>query len=257
MKLPCNRFLKAIEQGQKQIGLWSSLSSGFAADIIAPSGYDWVCIDMEHSPNTLQTVMAQLRAYEGSDTTPLVRVAWNDPVLVKSLLDSGAPGLIFPMIQNAEEARKAVASTLYPPRGIRGVTGTSRANKFGRVKNYFEAVKTETAVILQLETITALRNAEEIAAVEGVDAVFFGPADIAADMDMLGQPMDEAIWNEIFPVATKLSEKNIPLGTLVLNSEFAAQLLNGDFTFVACGSDTSILARGTDTLLATVRNAVK
>ena len=254
MDLAPNRFLDAIRKGEKQIGLWSSLCSPISAEVIGPSSFDWVCMDMEHSPNTIETIMAQLQVYAGYKTTALARVASNDPVLVKALLDIGTSGLIFPMIQNVEEAKRAVASTKYPPEGIRGVTGSSRATKFGRVKNYFQAANDSIAVILQLETLSALEQAEAIANIDGVDGVFFGPADIAADMNMIGKPMDERVWDEILPVAQRLIDRGIPVGTLVLDHAFAGDLLNRGFTFVACGQDTSILARGADDVLAGVKS---
>ena len=256
MKLPVNRFLHAIRRGEKQIGLWCCLSSGFSAEVIAGAAYDWVLVDMEHSPNDLTSVMNQLQVFASSESTALVRPQWNDPVLVKRLLDTGAPGLLFPMVQNAEEARAAVVATRYPPRGIRGVSGSTRANSFGRVSDYFQRVEEETAVIVQLETQQALEHAEEIAAVDGISAVFFGPADLAADVDRLGQPMCNEVWSMIMPVAKKLIEKGMPVGTLVLDSKFAAGLLNEGFSFVACGTDTSILAAGADSLLADVKGAL-
>ena len=192
MNLPQNPFTRAIAAGKKQIGLWVTLSSNFTAEVVAPSGYDWVLIDMEHSPNDLNSVIGQLQVFASTGTTAIVRPDWNDTVQVKRLLDSGAPGLLFPMIQNVEEAQKAIAATRYPPHGVRGVSGSTRANKFGRIKDYFAKVEQETTVILQLETQSAVAMAEEIGTQDGVSGVFFGPADIAADMGLLGKPMDDA-----------------------------------------------------------------
>ena len=161
------------------------------------------------------------------------------------------------MIQNVEEAQKAIAATRYPPRGVRGVSGSTRANKFGRIKDYFAKVEQETTVILQLETQSAVAMAEEIGTQDGVSGVFFGPADIAADMGLLGKPMDDAVWDLILPAARALMAKGVPVGTLVLDTEFAAKLLNEGFTFVACGSDASILAKGSDALLAQVKGGLE
>jgi 4-hydroxy-2-oxoheptanedioate aldolase len=253
MKLPTNPFLAAIRQGKPQIGLWVSLSSPFAAEAVAGAGFDWALIDMEHSPNDLNTVMGQLQVFAAYDTTPIVRPEWNDPVLVKRLLDSGAPGLLFPMVQSPNEAAKAVAATRYPPRGMRGVAGTTRANRFGRVSDYFTRVEEETAVIVQVETQAAISQATEIAAIDGVDGVFFGPADIAADMGLLGQPMHDAVWERIMPVARALVAKGVPVGTLVPDPAFARELIAEGFTFTACGSDAALLARGADSLLKTMK----
>ena len=257
MKLKQNTFTHAIANGDKQIGLWSTLSSNFVAEVVAPSGYDWVLVDMEHSPNDLNSVMAQLQVFADSNTTAIVRPDWNDTVAIKRLLDAGAPGLLIPMVQSVEEAKKAVAATRYPPHGVRGVSGSTRANKFGRVTDYFARVEAETTLILQLETQAAVAQAVEIGTLDGVSGVFFGPADIAADMGLLGKPMDAAVWDLIMPAAKALMAKGVPVGTLVMDPAFAAKLLNDGFTFVACGSDAGLLAKSADALLAKVKGDVK
>lgn len=257
MRVPENRFTRAIANQKKQLGIWVSLSSPFAAEVVAPAGFDWALIDMEHSPNDYFSVLGQLQAFAASNTTAIVRPEWNDPVAVKRLLDLGVPGLLFPMIQDAGEARKAVASTRYPPRGIRGVSGSIRANKFGRIENYVDAIEQETAVLLQIESAAAIEKAEEIAAVDGVSGIFFGPGDIAADLGKVGHPLDEAVWDLIRPAAAKLIKKGMPVGTLVLDPVFAATLLNEGFSFVACGIDVVLLSKTSDSLLANVKGKLK
>lgn len=254
MKLATNAFTHALGTGEKQLGLWISLCSPFAVEVTGPAGFDWALIDMEHTPNDYMTVLGQLQAFSDTTTTPIVRPEWNDPVIVKRLLDLGARGLLFPMIQTVEAAKLAVASTRYPPKGIRGVSGATRANKFGRVTDYVARVEEETAVLLQLETAAAVAQAEEIGAVDGVSGIFFGPADIAADIGKVGKPMDPEVWTLIKTAAKKLMAKGVPVGTLVLDPDFAAELLNDGFSFVACGSDASLLAKASDTLLATVKS---
>ncbi|WP_137701085.1 HpcH/HpaI aldolase family protein [Marimonas lutisalis] len=257
MNLPENRFLSAIRAGKPQIGLWVGLTSPIAADAVAGAGFDWVVIDMEHAPNELGTVIPQLQVFAGyPETTALVRPDWNDSVKVKRLLDGGARGLVFPMVQTVDEARAAVAACRYPPRGIRGVGGTTRGNRYGRITDYFERVEDETAIIVQVETRAALAQAEEIAAVDGVDGVFFGPADIGADLGHLGQPMHEEVWKTILPVAHRLAEKGVPTGTLVSDPAFARRLIDDEgFKFVACGVDTGLLARAADNLARTMKGA--
>ncbi|MAX73283.1 MAG: 4-hydroxy-2-oxo-heptane-1,7-dioate aldolase [Nioella sp.] len=253
MNLPANPFARALKSRDKQIGLWISLASNIAAEVTAHAGFDWALIDMEHAPNDYRSVLGQLQVFAGSDTTALVRVEWNDTVAVKKLLDIGAQGLLFPMIQSVEEARRAVAATRYPPKGVRGVSGTTRATRYGRVKDYLARVEEETAVLLQVETQAALDAAEDIAAVDGVDGIFFGPADIGADMGLLGNPMHPDIWARIRPVAKALMARGMPVGTLVTDPGFAAELMDEGFTFVACGLDTGLLARASDKLLADVK----
>ncbi len=253
MKLAENKFTQALKKSEKQIGLWLSLRNNFAAEAVATSGYDWLLIDMEHTPNDLSTVLTQLQTVASGGSTAIVRPPWNDTVDIKRLLDSGAPGLLIPMVQSVEEAEQAVAATRYPPRGVRGVTGTSRANAFGRIKDYYDRVEEETALIIQLDARAALKQAVEIGTVDGVTGVFFGPADIAADIGKLGQPLCDEVWDEIMPAAKALMEKGVPVGRLVGDAAFAARLLDEGFTFVACGSDLGILVNGADKLLADVK----
>ncbi|MGU9958348.1 MAG: HpcH/HpaI aldolase family protein [Arenicellales bacterium WSBS_2016_MAG_OTU3] len=254
MKLATNTFKQAIQSAKPQVGLWVSLCSNFAADIVASAGYDWVLLDMEHAPNEVSVVMSQLQAFSASDTTPVVRPMWNDAVVVKRLLDIGSSGLLFPMVQSPEEAELAVRATRYPPNGVRGVSTLQRGNKFGRVTDYFERVEEETCVIVQVETRKALEQVAEIASVEGIDGVFFGPADIGADIGKLGQPGDPEIWELIAVAAAKVIAAGKPVGTLVADADKAGQLFQQGFTFVACGTDASLLARGADGLLADVRD---
>jgi len=253
MKLKENAFLKAIRTGQQQIGLWVSLSSPYAAEAVAPAGYDWALLDMEHSPNELTSLLGQLQAYSAWPTTPIVRPDWNDMVKIKRLLDIGVPGLLLPMVETLDEARAAVAATRYPPNGNRGVAGIMRANHFGRVSDYYAEVEKQTAVLIQLETVQAVENAVSYGDIDGVDGIFFGPADIGADMGLLGNPMNPEVWKLIRPAARKLMERGMPVGTLVSDPAFAAELLNDGFSFVACGSDSGLLAKGADNLLANVR----
>ena len=252
MKLAINPFTRALKDKNRQIGLWVSLCNNYAAEVVATAGFDWVLLDMEHSPNSVSGVLGQLEVFASVECTPIVRPPWNDPVMVKRLLDIGAPGLLFPMIQSVEEAEKAVASTRYPPRGIRGVSNATRANAFGRTSDYFARVEDETAVLVQIETRAALEQALDIASVDGVSGVFFGPADIGADIGQLGKPMADEVWELIFPVARQLIEAGVAVGTLVSDAKFAARLMNEGFGFVACGSDTGLLARSSDALLASV-----
>ncbi|MBD3663895.1 HpcH/HpaI aldolase family protein [Sulfitobacter aestuariivivens] len=254
MRLRENAFLKAIRAGRQQVGLWVSLSNAYAAEAVAPAGYDWALLDMEHCPNELTSLLGQLQAFEPTPTTPIVRPDWNDAVKVKRLLDMGVPGLLFPMVESIAEAEAAVAACRYPPRGNRGVAGTMRANRFGRVTDYFTEVENQTAILIQLETVQAVENATAFAEIDGIDGIFFGPADIGADMGILGQPMHPDIWAFIRPAARKLMDRRMPVGTLVSDPAFATELLNDGFSFVACGSDAGLLAKAADTLLKTVKD---
>lgn len=256
MTMKKNPFLGAIRAGRPQIGLWISLSSNYAAEVVACAGYDWLLVDMEHTPSDVCTVLGQLQAIAPHKPTAIVRPPWSDTVMVKRLLDTGAQCLLFPMVQSVEEAQAAVAACRYPPNGVRGVAGSIRANNFGRIKDYHAHADDQTGVLVQVETRSAVAQALEIGQVDGVDGIFFGPADIAADMGLLGKHMSDDVWNLILPAARKLMDAGIPVGTLVTDPAFAEKLLGEGFTFVACGTDTSILAKGADALLAQMRAAI-
>src|ERR1051325_5805192 len=167
-----NLFKQAIREGRMQFGLWASLCSNVATEVIAGAGFDWILIDTEHAPNELPLVFSQLQALVGGTAAPIVRPTWNDMNLMKRLLDGGVQNFLVPYVQTAEEARAAVAATRYPPHGIRGVAVTHRANQYGRVKDYFKRANDEICLLLQIETALALKNIEAIAAIAGVDGLF-------------------------------------------------------------------------------------
>lgn len=248
MNLKKNLFLEAIRAGRPQLGLWVSMGSSLSSEIIAGADFDWVMLDMEHTHTELNELVGQLQVFEAHRTTSLVRPPWNDSVMVKRILDSGAPGLLFPMIQSVEEARAAVEACRYPPRGIRGVAGVHRGSGFGRMKDYFDRIEDETAILLQAETRAAVEQVEAYAEIDGVDGIFFGPADIATDMGHLAQPMHPDVWDLVLPAARKLIAKGVPVGTLVLDKDFAQKLLDEGFTFVAVGTDVALLKNASDAL---------
>jgi len=243
-----NTFKHAIAAGKLQIGLWSSLCSNIAAEIIADSGFDWILLDTEHSPNEIPDLVGQLQAMQGSATTPIIRPAWNDAVLAKRALDIGAQTLLFPYVQNAEEARRAVASTRYPPQGIRGVSVAARASRYGRTQGYLGKANAETCVLVQVETRSALGEIEAIAEVEGVDGVFIGPSDLAASLGHLGNPQHPDVQKAIENAVTRLNKAGKPAGILTGNEEEARRYIGWGYLFVAVGADVGLLARNADAL---------
>lgn len=256
MQIRKNRFKAGLAAGRQQIGLWSSMVSTVAADIIAAADFDWVLIDMEHSPNELSSVLAQLQVYDGGGPSPIVRPPWNEPVLVKRLLDAGVGSLLFPMVQTAEEAAAAVAATRYPPKGVRGLSLNQRANRFGRVKDYLTAYEAETCVVVQIETRAALSRIEEIAGVEGVDAVFFGPADLSCDMGLIGQPAHPDVRAAIVDGLKRCKAIGKKVGLLSTSEPDSRYFLEQGFDFVSVGSDTALLARNADGLAERMRSAL-
>jgi 4-hydroxy-2-oxoheptanedioate aldolase len=249
MDLPVNPFKKAIKAGTPQIGIWSSLCSHISAEVLAEAGFDWVLLDTEHSPNELPAVQNQLDAMLAGTTEPIVRPAWNDTVLIKRFLDVGARTLLLPYVQNEEEARRAVAATRYPPQGVRGVSGCTRANHYGRIKDYFKRVHDETCVLVQVETRTAMANLEAIAAVEGVDGIFIGPNDLAADMGHLGNWQHPEVWKVMEDAAKRIRKAGKAPGILVGEAD-GKRCLDLGYLFVAVGSDLVMLARGSEALAA-------
>jgi len=248
-----NQFKRALLEGRPQIGLWSSLCSNIAAEIISNSGFDWIVVDTEHAPNEVPGLVAQLQAMVNGTAEPVVRCAWNDAVLIKRILDIGARGLLVPFVQNAAEARRAVAATRYPPHGIRGVSVAPRANLYGRVPNYHAAAHDEICVLVQVETAAAVNEIEAIAAVEGVDGIFIGPSDLAADLGHLGNPNHPDVQAAIAAAGRRIRAAGKAAGILTGDAESAGRFFQLGFTFVAAGSDVGTLARGTSTLAAQCR----
>lgn len=248
MELPVNAFKKALKDGKAQIGLWSSLGSNMVAEGIAHSGFDWILLDTEHSPNELPGLVSQLQAMKGGTATPIVRPAWNDAVLVKRLLDIGVQSLLFPFVQTAEEAKRAVAATRYPPQGIRGVATTARASNFGRVKDYLNKANAEICVLVQVETMEAIGRLREIASVEGVDGVFIGPSDLAASMGHLGNFQHPDVQKVITGAIKEIRAAGKAGGYLTGVEEEAKTRLAEGYQFVAVGSDNSVLLKNTDAL---------
>jgi 4-hydroxy-2-oxoheptanedioate aldolase len=250
MDLPRNSFKQAIAAGKPQIGLWLSLSSNYSAEVCAGSGFDWLLLDTEHSPNEIDMVLGQLQAIAPYPSHPVVRVAWNDAVIVKRTLDVGAQSLLFPFVQSAEEAVRAVAATRYPPRGIRGVAGTTRATRFGRVKDYAKRAHEETCVLIQVETQEAVDAIGEIAKVDGVDGIFIGPADYHASLGYPGETANPAVLPKIDDAIRRIRASGKAPGILTPDEKLARRYLELGALFVAVGADVGLLARGSDALAA-------
>jgi len=248
MDHPRNAFKHAIAKGQLQIGLWCSLCSNITAEIVAHSGYDWLLLDTEHSPNEVPDVLSQLQAIQSGTASAIVRPAWNDMVLIKRYLDIGAQTLLLPFVQTPEEARAAVAATRYPPGGIRGITGSGRASRYGRVKDYLKNASNEICVLVQVETKSALDQIEKIASVEGIDGVFIGPNDLSASFGHLGNWGHTDVQAALKDAVVRLKKIGKPAGFLTPNEEEAKRFIEWGYTFVAVGSDLGLLARNADAL---------
>lgn len=254
MDLPRNGFKQRLGSS-RLIGFWLTLGSPYAAEAIAGAGFDWLLVDMEHSPSDLESVLAQLQVIAGYEASPIVRPPHNDPIIIKRLLDIGAQSLLIPYVQSAAEAQAAVAAVRYPPRGVRGVSATTRASRFGRVPGYAKRAETELCLVVQLETVAALDRLEEIAAVDGVDGIFFGPGDLAASMGHPGEPDHVDVQKAVLAGIERASALKTAAGLLTTNQEFAFNCLEAGARFVAVGIDAAALARSADALLARFRAA--
>lgn len=250
MPVPANPFKRALRAGQPQIGLWSSLASHISVEVVAGAGFDWLLLDMEHAPNELPMVHSQLQASNGGTAHPIVRPPWNDMVVIKRLLDVGVQSLLIPYVQTAEEARSAVAYTRYPPHGLRGFATGPRANNYGRITDYVQTYADELCVLVQVETRQGLDNLEAIAAVDGVDGVFIGPADLAAALGHPGELKHPQVQAAIDDAIRRLVAVGRPAGILTGDEQLARRYLELGCLFTAVGSDLALLARGADALAA-------
>jgi 4-hydroxy-2-oxoheptanedioate aldolase len=249
MQTPINRFKQALKQDRRQLGFFSTLGSPVLAELFAGCGFDWILIDTEHSPNDVPEVIAQLQAMAAFDVSPVVRPAWSDMVTIKRLLDAGAQTLLIPCVQSAEEAQAAISYTRYPPLGVRGVSGSSRAANYGLNTGYLQTAETELCVIVQIETLEGLENLEAIAAVEGVDAVFIGPADLAASMGHIGNGQHPEVQAAVDDAFRRLKAIGKPAGYLTLNEEEAQRRIGQGVAMVGVATDTSIITRGAKALV--------
>jgi 4-hydroxy-2-oxoheptanedioate aldolase len=257
MELPQNAFKRALQAAKPQIGLWSSLSSHYSVEVIAGAGFDWILLDMEHSPNDLESLLSQLQAAAPYPSTAIVRVPWNDMVTIKRVLDVGAQSLLIPYVSTAEEARNAVAYTRYPPAGVRGVAGTTRATRFGRIAGYAKKAHEEICVLVQVETKAGLDNLEAICAVEGVDGVFIGPADLHASMGYTGETANPAVLPLIEEAIRRIRRAGRAPGYLSPVEADARKMLAAGALFVAVGADVGLLARGAEALCAKFKESGK
>ena len=248
MDMPRNAFKHAIARGERQIGLWCSLCNPIAIEIVAHSGYDWLLLDTEHSPNDVPDILSQLQAAQAGNACCIVRPAWNDMVLIKRFLDIGAQTLLLPFVQTREEARRAVEWTRYPPHGVRGITGSGRASRYGRVKDYLKNASSEICVLVQVETREALKQIEAIASVDGIDGVFIGPNDLSASFGHIGNWGHTEVQAALEDAVKRLRKIGKPAGILTPNEEEAKKFIEWGYTFVAVGADLGLLARNADAL---------
>ncbi|MGO1543479.1 MAG: aldolase/citrate lyase family protein [Gulosibacter sp.] len=239
--------LAAADRGQ--VGMWLCTGSTVNAEIGAGSGLDWLLIDGEHAPLSLESIQQQLQVIAAYPITPVVRAPYNDTVIIKQYLDLGVQNLLIPMVNNAEQARAAVAAAHYPPRGVRGVgSALARGARWNRVENYLADASQYVSVTVQIETAEAVENVAEIAAVEGVDALFVGPSDLAASMGLLGQQGHPDVMAGVAKALAAGRAAGKPVGVNAFDPKLAAQYLDDGIDFILVGADVAMLARGSEAL---------
>ncbi len=252
-----SRWVERIRAGRPRFGMWLASGSGYVTEVCAGSGIDWVLLDQEHAPNDLRTTLEQLQVLAGyPDIDVLVRPPSADPVAIKRLLDIGAQNIIVPMIDDADEAGAAVAATRYPPAGIRGVgSALARASRWNRISDYLSTADSSVSLTVQVETVAALAQLGDIADVDGVDAVFVGPADLAASMGHLGRPEHPDVVNAIETALATIVAHGKSAGVNAFNERIARRYLDVGTSFVLVGADVALLARGAEKLVETYRES--
>jgi 4-hydroxy-2-oxoheptanedioate aldolase len=251
-----NRWVQRIGDGRPRFGMWLASGSGYVTEVCAGSGIDWLLLDQEHAPNDLRTTLEQLQVLAGyPDVDVVVRPPAADPVVIKRLLDIGAQNIIVPMIDGPGEASAAVAATRYPPDGIRGVgSALARASHWNRISDYLVTADASVSLTVQVETVAGLAQVGDIADVDGVDAVFIGPADLAASMGKLGQPEHPDVVSAIENALATITEHGKSAGVNAFNEAMARSYLKAGASFVLVGADVALLARGAEELAKRYRD---
>jgi 4-hydroxy-2-oxoheptanedioate aldolase len=254
MQTPVNTFKQALAQKRPQIGLWQGLASHYSTEICAGAGFDWLLIDGEHSPNDLRSILQQaqtIAGYPGTHAVARIPVGQGHvgTMIIKQYLDLGIQSLLVPMVDTAEQAREIVRAMRYPPDGIRGMAG-GRASRWGRYPNYGKEANAQLCLLVQVETQQALDNLDAIAAVEGVDGVFIGPADLSASLGYVGNMGHEKVQAAIADAIGRINKAGKAAGILHNDDAPARKYLELGCTFVAVGQDTVLLARATSALAA-------
>ena len=256
MDMPINRFKQRLQSGEAQIGLWLGLADPYCAELAANAGFDWLLIDGEHAPNDLRGLLGQLQAVAPYPSQPVIRPVIGDTALIKQLLDIGAQTLLVPMVENAAQAQERVRALRYPPQGIRGVgSALARASRWNSIPGYLDKADAQMCLLVQIENLDGLAKLDEIVAVDGVDGVFIGPADLSAAMGHRGNPGHPEVQAAIENAIVRIGQAGKAAGILSADQTLARRYLELGAKFVAVGVDTTVLMRGLQTLAAAFKDA--
>jgi 2-dehydro-3-deoxyglucarate aldolase len=252
-----NPFRTLLQQTSVPLGTWLMSGAESTAEAMGCAGFDWLVVDMEHVPIDYKDAYHVLQAIAGTRATPVVRLAWNDGVLVKRALDIGAQTLMFPFVQNAEEAKRAVASTRYPTAtdrsGTRGFAAMHRASRYATAPDYGKRANDGVFRMIQLETPAAIDKLEEIAAVDGVDALFMGPGDLSSSMGVIGNVADASVQAALKDAAARAKAVGKPIGIVGPTPEMVGQFVEYGYTYVAIASDMGMMMRQANAFISALK----
>ena len=253
MDMPKNAFKRDLMRKPPMVGTWVMSGGTVTAEALGCVGFDFLVVDMEHVPLDWERTHATLQAIAGTPASAVTRIPWNDTVMVKRALDAGAQTLMFPMIQNAAEAKRAVAATRYPPDGIRGIAAVHRGSRYGTVPDYLKTAGAEICVICQIETPEAASRIDEIAAVPGVDALFVGPGDLSGAMGHLGDIANPAVQKALADAAAHARRLGMPCGIVGPNPDMVGKFLAMGYSYVAVASDIGMMVGRANEFLSALR----
>lgn len=244
MPAPHNQFKKRLKNRETQIGLWMGLAEATTAELCSKTGFDWLVIDGEHGPNGLRDVLAQLRAV-GTNTHPVVRTRDDNRAEIKQMLDIGAQTILVPMIETCAQAKEVALSMYYPPKGVRGVgAALARASDFSSISDYLQTANDEVCLLLQIESIAGIEELGEILKLEGIDGIFIGPSDLAADMGFLGKPGATEVQKVVCDALDQIHAAGKASGILTSDQKLAKIYADMNVEFLAVGSDVGVFRAG-------------
>lgn len=255
MPAPRNRFKAALSSDRRQVGCWAALADAYAAEVLGSAGFDWILIDGEHAPNDLRSISAQVQALAASDSHAIVRLPMSETWLIKQVLDLGVQSVMIPMVESGAAARDLVRSVRYPPDGVRGLgAALSRASRFNHIADYTATANAQTCLICQVESRAGLYALDDILAVEGVDAVFIGPADLSADMGQGGDASVHEVRNAIRDALSRIRAAGKGAGIIAFDDATLADYADWGANMLAVGADLLMLAGAARTAAARWRD---
>ncbi|EEB85947.1 HpcH/HpaI aldolase family protein [Roseobacter sp. GAI101] len=258
MPAPHNPFKQSLKDGETVFGCWLALADTFSTELMGTAGFDWLVIDGEHAPNDLRSILAQLQVLEASSSHPVVRVPIGETYMLKQVLDAGAQTVLVPMVDNADQARQLVRDVTYPPHGDRGVGyALTRAARFSQTADYGTTADDQICLLVQVESVKGLANLDDILTVPGIDGVFIGPADLAADMGHMGNALHPDVQAAIMGALGKIDASGKAAGILSTNDGMTHAAIKAGARFVAVGADVLILSHSAQALAGKWRDTLK